>query len=58
VTSGADRIDNGDFCGRHITNQLIREALHPMRRVVQGAMAGARFRFANSSRFGGAKGAG
>jgi hypothetical protein len=58
VTSGADHFDTSNFHGRHITHQLIREALPPARRLAQGSMAGARFRFANSSRFGGAKGAG
>jgi aryl-alcohol dehydrogenase-like predicted oxidoreductase len=29
VTSGVDHIDTSDFYGPHITNQLIREALHP-----------------------------
>lgn len=29
VASGVDHIDTSDFYGLHITNQLIREALHP-----------------------------
>src|SRR6202042_118685 len=29
VASGANHIDTSDFYGPHITNQLIREALHP-----------------------------
>jgi pyridoxine 4-dehydrogenase len=29
VASGVDHIDTSDFYGPHITNQLIREALHP-----------------------------
>src|SRR5271170_5862144 len=29
VTSGIDHIDTSDFYGPHVTNQLIREALHP-----------------------------
>ena len=29
VTSGVNHIDTSDFYGPHITNQLIREALHP-----------------------------
>jgi len=29
VTSGVNHIDTADFYGPHITNQLIREALHP-----------------------------
>jgi aryl-alcohol dehydrogenase-like predicted oxidoreductase len=31
VTSGVDHIDTSDFYGPHVTNQLIREALHPYR---------------------------
>ena len=31
VDSGVDHIDTSDFYGPHITNQLIREALHPYR---------------------------
>jgi len=31
VDSGIDHIDTSDFYGPHITNQLIREALHPYR---------------------------
>ena len=31
VMSGVDHIDTSDFYGPHITNQLIREALHPYR---------------------------
>jgi pyridoxine 4-dehydrogenase len=31
VASGIDHIDTSDFYGPHITNQLIREALHPYR---------------------------
>lgn len=30
VEAGVDHIDTSDFYGPHITNQLIREALHPM----------------------------
>jgi pyridoxine 4-dehydrogenase len=29
VASGVNHIDTSDFYGPHITNQLIREALHP-----------------------------
>lgn len=29
VTAGVDHIDTSDFYGPHVTNQLIREALHP-----------------------------
>jgi len=29
VSSGVDHIDTSDFYGPHVTNQLIREALHP-----------------------------
>ncbi|TCV96437.1 aryl-alcohol dehydrogenase-like predicted oxidoreductase [Luteibacter rhizovicinus] len=32
VASGVDHIDTSDFYGPHITNQLIREALHPYAR--------------------------
>ena len=31
VTQGVDHIDTSDFYGPHVTNQLIREALHPYR---------------------------
>lgn len=31
VTLGVDHLDTSDFYGPHITNQLIREALHPYR---------------------------
>src|ERR1700761_8021348 len=31
VASGVNHIDTSDFYGPHITNQLIREALHPYR---------------------------
>jgi aryl-alcohol dehydrogenase-like predicted oxidoreductase len=31
VEAGVDHIDTSDFYGPHITNQLIREALHPYR---------------------------
>ncbi|MGY6236588.1 aldo/keto reductase family oxidoreductase [Burkholderia ambifaria] len=31
VESGVDHIDTSDFYGPHLTNQLIREALHPYR---------------------------
>ena len=31
VAAGVDHIDTSDFYGPHITNQLIREALHPYR---------------------------
>src|ERR1700750_2762565 len=31
VASGIDHIDTSDFYGPHVTNQLIREALHPYR---------------------------
>ena len=31
VESGVDHIDTSDFYGPHITNQIIREALHPYR---------------------------
>src|SRR6202161_3059332 len=29
VASGVDHIDTSDFYGPHVTNQLIRQALHP-----------------------------
>src|ERR1700679_3845830 len=29
VANGVDHIDTSDFYGPHVTNQLIREALHP-----------------------------
>ncbi len=29
VTSGVNHIDTADFYGRHVTNEVIREALHP-----------------------------
>src|SRR3954470_13020630 len=29
VASGVDHIDTSDFYGPHVTNQIIREALHP-----------------------------
>ena len=31
VESGVDHIDTSDYYGPHITNQIIREALHPYR---------------------------
>jgi aryl-alcohol dehydrogenase-like predicted oxidoreductase len=31
VESGVDHVDTSDFYGPHVTNQLIREALHPYR---------------------------
>src|ERR1700749_1768579 len=31
VASGVDHIDTSDFYGPHVTNQIIREALHPSR---------------------------
>src|SRR5476651_1732163 len=31
VKQGVDHIDTSDFYGPHITNQIIREALHPYR---------------------------
>lgn len=31
VESGVNHIDTGDFYGPHVTNQIIREALHPYR---------------------------
>src|SRR5580698_10208673 len=31
VASGVNHIDTSDFYGPHITNQIIREALHPYR---------------------------
>src|SRR5262249_43945537 len=31
VESGVDHIDTSDFYGPHVTNQIIREALHPYR---------------------------
>jgi pyridoxine 4-dehydrogenase len=31
VASGVDHIDTADFYGPHVTNQIIREALHPYR---------------------------
>lgn len=32
VANGVDHIDTSDFYGPHVTNQLIREALHPYKR--------------------------
>jgi pyridoxine 4-dehydrogenase len=29
VANGVDHIDTSDFYGPHVTNQIIREALHP-----------------------------
>jgi pyridoxine 4-dehydrogenase len=31
VAAGVDHIDTSDFYGPHVTNQIIREALHPYR---------------------------
>jgi hypothetical protein len=31
VASGVNHIDTSDFYGPHVTNQIIREALHPIR---------------------------
>jgi pyridoxine 4-dehydrogenase len=31
VESGVDHIDTSDFYGPHVTNQIIRQALHPTR---------------------------
>ena len=31
VTAGVNHIDTSDFYGPHVTNQIIREALHPYR---------------------------
>lgn len=31
VASGVNHIDTSDFYGPHVTNQIIREALHPYR---------------------------
>ena len=31
VAAGVDHIDTSDFYGPHVTNELIREALHPYR---------------------------
>ena len=31
LAQGVDHIDTSDFYGPHVTNQLIREALHPYR---------------------------
>jgi pyridoxine 4-dehydrogenase len=31
VASGVNHIDTADFYGPHVTNQIIREALHPYR---------------------------
>ena len=31
VDAGVDHIDTSDFYGPHVTNKLIREALHPYR---------------------------
>src|ERR1700754_4753820 len=31
IEAGVDHIDTSDFYGPHVTNQLIREALHPYR---------------------------
>src|SRR5271157_5344586 len=32
VASGVDHIDTSDFYGPHVTNRLIREALHPYKK--------------------------
>ena len=49
VSSGVDHIDTSDFYGPHVTNQLIREALHPYPKdVVIVTKIGAR-RNANAS---------
>lgn len=43
VESGVNHIDTSDFYGPHVTNQLIREALHPYRDdLVIGTKVGAR----------------
>ena len=31
MEAGVDHIDTSDYCGPHITNQIIRETLHPYR---------------------------
>jgi len=31
IASGVNHIDTSDYYGPHVTNQLIREALHPTR---------------------------
>ncbi|BBO05183.1 diketogulonate reductase-like aldo/keto reductase [Bradyrhizobium ottawaense] len=33
IASGVNHIDTADFYGPHVTNQLIREALHPTPRI-------------------------
>ncbi len=33
VASGVDHIDTSDFYGPHVTNEVIREALRPIRRI-------------------------
>jgi len=40
--SGVNHIDTSDFYGPHITNQLIREALHPYRTIWSSSPRSAR----------------
>jgi len=42
VESGVNHIDTSDFYGPHITNEIIREALHPYRDLVIVTKVGAR----------------
>ena len=45
VASGVDHIDTSDFYGPHVTNQIIRQALHPYPAglvIVTNSVAGAR----------------
>ena len=42
ITAGIDHIDTADFYGPHITNQIIREALHPYANLTLVTKIGAR----------------
>ena len=42
VASGVNHIDTSDFYGPHVTNQLIREALHPIRTISSSSPRSAR----------------
>jgi aryl-alcohol dehydrogenase-like predicted oxidoreductase len=33
VEAGVNHIDTSDFYGPHVTNEIIREALHPIRKI-------------------------
>ncbi|SUZ35566.1 oxidoreductase [Xanthomonas arboricola pv. juglandis] len=34
IALGVNHVDTSDYCGPHITNQLIREALHPYQQAL------------------------